>query len=621
MTSPTPRLAHASGGRQLFSDLFGLFRGRDRQKALGLLVLIVISSVWETAGIASIGPFLAVISSPDAIEKSWSIKLLYQWSGAPDLRTFDIYLGVASAAMVLAGNALASLTLWLVCRFTFGQGFKIGYRLLAVYLAQPYSFFLRNNTVDLARNVYDEVPRAITGVILPAFYVVARFVSIALITALLIYIDKFVAFFLLAFFGAFYLLMYKGFQRWNTRNRETMTDMRAATHRLSSESLGGIKELKVLGGERSGLQAYAIPALSVADADARHQILATIPKYLLESVGFVALIAIVLFLLLRGDPQFATLPLVAVYGFAGYRMMPALQHLYTNLHFVQYYASSLRLVVAALEQGGPPAAPQSSAKPVAPLPFKHGIEFDDVSFRYPTADVLEHISFRVKAKSVTGIIGTTGSGKSTMLDIMLGLLQPTGGLVRIDGAVLDETTARRWQAGIGYVPQQIFLSDSTIAENIALGQAREEIDVDRLRMAAKAAHVEEFVQELADGYDSRIGERGVRLSGGQRQRIGIARALYRNPDVILFDEATSALDNLTEVAVMDTLQGLTGTKTIVLVAHRLTTLRLCDQIILLENGRIAEQGTYDEMLERSKFFRESHNLGQLTSEKILSSGT
>ncbi|CAN0039204.1 unnamed protein product, partial [Phaeothamnion confervicola] len=573
--------------------------------------MIVAASLWETAGVASIGPFLAVVSNPEAIQKSAVVGYLYRISGAADIKSFEIYLGIGTVLTVLFANALASVTLWVVCRFVFGQGYKLGCRLLGVYLAQPYAYFLQHNSIDLARNVYDEVPRVISGVVLPVFYVIARGMTVVLIVGLLIYLDRTVAFIVLGFFGGSYFLLFKVLQRRNRNVHETMTEMRASALRLASEALSGVKELKVLGGEQSSVDMYSVPAAAVARADARHQVLATLPKYLLESIGFVGIVLIVLMLLIRGESQVNAVPLVAVYAFAGYRLMPALQHLYTNIHFIQYYAQSLRMIVAALKAGDAAARPPAGEKPVVPLPFEQAIEIDGLNFRYPSAqsDVLDNISFRIKAKSVIGIVGSTGSGKSTLLDIILGLLEPTGGRVCIDGAVLDKAKVRRWQAGLGYVPQQIFLTDGTIAENIALGIPRTEIDMARVQSVAQAAHVDEFVEQLTDRYNSRIGERGVRLSGGQRQRIGIARALYRNPGILLFDEATSALDNLTEQSVMNTLRNLMGEKTIVLVAHRLTTLRLCDQIILLENGRISQQGTYEELLVRSEFFRESHNAG------------
>jgi len=593
------------------SGLLTVFQGRDRQKALALLVLIIASSVIEAAGVASIGPFLAVISAPDAVEKSRSVNYLYHALGVADAQAFQVYLGLLTAAVVLLGNAITSLALWLIFRFTFGQGFKLGYRLLGTYLMQPYSFFLEQNTVDLARNVYDEVPRAVSGVILPTFHVVAKALSILLIVALLVYMDRTVAFVVLVVFGGSYALLYKFLQRRSRNVRETVTEMRAAALRLASESLGGIKELKVLGSEASCVQMYSLPASAVARADAQHQIYATLPKYLLETVGFVGIVLVVLFLLQRGDPRFTALPLVAIYAFAGYRLLPALQHLYTNLHFIQYFSGSLKVVVSALNSGGSPPRLDVRPSPVAPESFKDAIALEHVSFRYPagSADVLDGISLRIKAGTVTGIVGSTGSGKSTLLDLLLGLLAPTGGRILVDGAELDISRVRAWQAGIGYVPQQIFLTDGTITENIALGQFRDEVDLLRVELAAKAAHVAEFVRELPDGYDSRIGERGVRLSGGQRQRIGIARALYRKPGLLLFDEATSALDNITEAAIMDTLHALMGEKTIILVAHRMTTLRLCDQIVLLEDGRISQQGTYEQLLQRSEFFRESHNAG------------
>jgi ABC-type multidrug transport system fused ATPase/permease subunit len=604
--------------RELSNGILEIFQGRDRLKAVALLVMIVGASLWETAGVASIGPFLAVISSPDAVQKSGATAYLYRLSGAPDIKTFEIYLGVATVFTVLFANVLASLTLWVASRFVFGQGYRLGRRLLGVYLAQPYAYFLQHNSIDLARNVYDEVPRAISGVVLPLFYVIARGMTVVLIVALLVYMDKFVAFIVMGFFGVSYFLLFKILQQRNRNVHTTIAERRASALRLASEALSGVKEIKVLGSEQSSIEMYSVPAAAVARADARHQVMATLPKYILESIGFVGIVLIVLLLLMRGEAQLTAVPLVAVYAFAGYRLMPALQHLYTNIHFIQYYSQSLKMIVAALQTARPASRPAGDAQRVSPLVLERAIEIENLSFRYPSApsDVLDNISLRIKAKSVVGIVGSTGSGKSTLLDIVLGLLEPSAGRLAIDGVTLDEKLVHRWQAGLGYVPQQIFLTDGTIAENIALGVAPSEIDFARIQAVAKAAHVDEFVEQLPDGYNSGVGERGVRLSGGQRQRIGIARALYRNPGVLLFDEATSALDNLTEHAIMDTLQNLTGQKTIILVAHRLTTLRLCDQIILLENGRISCQGTYDELLQNSDYFRESHNAGRSEADAV-----
>jgi ABC-type multidrug transport system fused ATPase/permease subunit len=596
--------------RELYEGVLEIFQGRDRYVALALLALIVASSLWETLGVASIGPFLAVIANPDSIQKSWTTAYLYKLSGAPDVKTFEIYLGILTVVTVLFANALASFTLWVVCRFIFGQGYRLGRRLLSTYLAQPYAFFLENNSIDLARNVYDEVPRAISGVVLPLFYVIARGVTVVLIVGLLVYMDKFVAMMVLVFFGASYLLLFKLVRPRQGGAQATIAEMRASALRLASEGLSGVKEIKVLGREQNFIDLYSGAAAWVARADARHQVMATLPKYLLESIGFVGIVIIVLVLLVRGDSPFTAVPLVAVYAFAGYRLMPALQHVYTNIHFVQYNMPSLNVVCRALRAAQRTVRHSPERRNVEPLPLLRELTIDDLSFCYPTSGkVLDGISLTIKAKSVIGIVGSTGSGKSTFLDLLLGLLEPSAGRVIIDGMPLDSNSVRRWQASLGYVPQQIFLTDGSVAENIALGVPKDEIDMERVRSVAKAAHVDEFVGQLPGGYDSEIGERGLRLSGGQRQRIGIARALYRNPSVLLLDEATSALDNLTEHEIMDTLQSLMGQKTILIVAHRLTTLRLCDEIVLLQNGKITARGNYEELLKTSTYFRDSHNAG------------
>lgn len=605
--------------RDIVSKMTSLFDAAERRSVLVLLVLIVVNGVIETVGIVSVMPFLALVTNPDVIHTNRFLDTLYQWFGAGDLQHFLTWVGILTIIVLALSNAVSAITAWAIFRFTYHQGFRLGRRLLNGYLSQPYEFFLVNNTVDLSRNVYDEVPRVITGVVLPAMQAVAKAVSSLMILLLLVIVDTVLAATVLFTFAGAYYVLHTIVQRRLTVVREVASRSRSLTLRLASEALSGIKELKILGHEEKCLDAYTTPALAVADADAKNQLLGTLPKYLLETLAFGGIVVVVLFLLARSASPMAILPVVALYAFAGYRILPALQQIYVNMNYIHYYYPSLKLVEAHLSQSA--AHVKTSAPPAEEriVSLNHAIELHGVRFRYPTAsqDVLNDLTLRIPAGSVIGVVGTTGSGKSTMLDIVLGLLSPTGGELRIDGTTLTSAHTSAWQQHIGYVPQQIYLSDGTVAQNIAFGSVEGDIDLSRVEQAARAAQLHEFIaRDLPDGYNTYVGERGVRLSGGQRQRVGIARALYRDPPVLVFDEATSALDNLTEASIMETLRGFVRHKTIILVAHRLTTLRLCDQIMLLADGRVVQQGTYDELLKNSVVFRDLDAAGRAQTSEV-----
>jgi len=583
------------------SKILGLFEPGDRRKALGLLSLMIISGLIETGGIVSIMPFMAVVSTVDAVDQVTWVATVHGWLGGGDVHRFLLELGVITAVTVVASNCLSALTSRAIFRFTFGHGYRLGRRLLASYLFQPYSFFLEHNTVELGRNVLDEAPRVVEHVIFPAMQIVAKSVSVGLIILLLLVVDARLALVVLGIFGGAYVVLHRVVQRQILRMREVAGQSRTAMARSAMEALSGVKELKMLGRESDCLETYAAPASAFAKAEAGTLSLVTTPRYLLEAMIYSGVVVIVLFLLGHGRAAYDALPLLAMYSFAGYRLLPALQVLHVHLSTIKYYAPSLMLVERHLTSV---ANVRSDKLQPDALPLNESIDLDHVrfSYRHKPDEILSDITVRIPAGTVFGIVGATGSGKSTLLDIIVGLLPPTAGRISIDGQLLSADRIRPWQSNIGYVPQQIYLSDSTIAENIAFGAPSSEIDMDRVVAAAKAAHVHEFVSEWPSRYNTLVGERGTRLSGGQRQRIGIARALYRNPAVLVFDEATSALDNLTELAVMEALQTLMGIKTIILVTHRLTSLRLCQQIIVLENGRVIDQGAHHELAARSRLF-------------------
>jgi ABC-type multidrug transport system fused ATPase/permease subunit len=380
--------------------------------------------------------------------------------------------------------------------------------------------------------------------------------------------------------------------------------------RLSNEMLGGIKELKIMHLEQEYVNRFSTPSYILATTKPRSFIYNMSPRFILEAALYGGIVGTVIVLILVFDGRIeAYLPTVGLFGLATVRLLPAAQSLYYDLNRVRLNEAVFERVFQDLEAARrvedsepPVVTPLAQTEPIG---LQHGIVFDSVDYSYPSASrgALNGLSLVIPAHSTVGIVGGTGAGKTTTVDLLLGLLTPQRGTIRLDDTVLDGTSLPAWRASIGYVPQQIFLGDESVAANIAFGVPRHEIDHAAVERAARIAELHDFIVDtLPDGYDTQVGERGVRLSGGQRQRIGIARALYRNPDVLILDEATSALDNITESRVMKSIQQMAGQKTIIMIAHRLTTVQNCDVIFLLENGRLAAQGGFEELKRRSPAF-------------------
>ena len=376
---------------------------------------------------------------------------------------------------------------------------------------------------------------------------------------------------------------------------------------MAGDAVGGIKDVKILGLEQAYLDRFRKPALAVAEIDAETSAIGEVPRYLLEAIGFGGMLLFVIVMLASGSGDLGkVLPILGVYAFAGLRLFPSLQQVYgsfTSLRFARPTLDRLHadLMEARSSGGGIP----TGAEP-APLGLQRALELADVEFAYPRAEraALRGLDMTIPARTTVGLVGGTGAGKTTVVDLVLGLLEPQGGEIRVDGVPISRENRRAWQRAIGYVPQAIFLTDELVAANIAFGLPPEQVDRAAVERAARVAELHDFVMtELPQGYDTPVGERGVRLSGGQRQRIGIARALYHDPDVLIMDEATSALDNLTERAVMDAVHNLGHAKTIILIAHRLSTVRACDTIFMMERGQVVAQGSYDELIAANQTFR------------------
>jgi len=588
--------------RGLLGDLRHLLAARAHRRFLALCALAAVAGLLEAMAVASIVPFLAVFADPGG-----SLPLVGRLSdqlGTADHVRMMAILGGAVLAILVLANTVTSLSTWLLLRFANRQGHALSVRLLATYLARPYVFYLDRHTADLQKTIFGEVQRVTTGVLLPAAQIAARLAVVVFISGLLVVVDPRVALVVGAALGTAYALIYVFARAALLRAGRQSIEAGTLRSRHALEALSGAKEIKLLGRESEFIERFERSSLAWADAQTTAQAIGQLPRYAIETIAFALILALALYFLRSGSAAGQILPLLGLYAFAGYRLMPALQQIFAGAAALRASHASLLAVLDDLRDAAPPQAPQAPVT-ARRLPIGSGVDLVAAAYRYPgdAGWALSPIDLHVPRNASVALVGATGCGKTTVVDLIMGLLQPSQGLLRVDGTAIDEHNVRAWQRSIGHVPQQIFLCDDTIAHNIALGLPDAAVDRPRVEAAARLARLHDFVAGLPKGYDTRVGERGVRLSGGQRQRIGIARALYTDPDLLILDEATSALDSLTENAVLDALQALAGRKTIVMVAHRLSTVRDCDLICVMEQGRIVDRGTFDELMASSARFQ------------------
>ncbi|SET40834.1 ABC transporter ATP-binding protein [Oceanicella actignis] len=594
--------------RRIYAMVLDMLTPAERRRFGLLLVMILAMGIIEAAGVASILPFLAVVSRPELTRENAVLRSLYELGGFESDESFLVALGAAVLGVILFNLAVKTATFYAMNRFAQMRAYSIASRLLTGYLSQPYAWFLNRHGADLAKSVLAEVDVVVNGAVLPAIKVIAYGAIVLFLVALIVAIDPFVALTAAAAVGGAYALVYLAARRLLARIGAERVRMNRARFRAAHETLGGIKEIKVLGLEAPAARRFRAPAERLARIRTLVAVIGELPRQLLEAILFGGMMALLLHMLLTREGGIAQIvPTLGLYAFAGARLFPAMQQLYRDLTALRFSLPTLEAMhadlMATAPRGAPPPLPEP---PERPLGLRRALELRGVSYVYPEAGrpALRGLDMTVPARTAVGLVGGTGAGKTTAVDVILGLLEPQEGALIVDGARIGPEQLRAWRRSIGYVPQQIYLADDSVAANIAFGVPPERIDMEAVRRAARIAELHDFVErDLPEGYATNVGERGVRLSGGQRQRIGIARALYHDPDVLVLDEATSALDNLTERAVMDAVRNLGRAKTIIMVAHRLSTVRGCDRIYLLEGGRVAASGTYDELIATSPAFR------------------
>jgi ATP-binding cassette, subfamily B, bacterial PglK len=588
----------------LFQMLSGLWRHlslRRRRQFAMLLLLMLVSAFAEVISIGAVLPFLGVLLQPERLMKYAAVANFMNSWGIHSATQLALPITLAFIVAAVLAGGIRILVLWVSTRLAYASGADISIDVYRRTLYQPYRVHVARNSSDVISGIVHSVNSS-TGVLLSALTLVSSLVLLMFVTLALIAIDPRIALLSMVSFSAGYVLI-TGLSRSRLKaNSERIPREHTQVMKGLQEGLGGIRDVLLDGTQPVYCEAYSKADQQLRRAYGMNIFIGASPRFAMESMGMV-LIAVLAYGAKRdGGDVSEIVPVLGALALGAQRLLPALQQIYAAWANILGSEASMVTVMQLLAQ----PLPADREKPAPPpLPLEHEIRFENVNFGYAndSVPVLRDFNLTIPKGARVGFVGSTGSGKSTCLDLLMGLLSPDSGLILVDGEPIAGGRIVAWQRAIAHVPQSIYLADASIAHNIAFGQPREAVDMERVRLAARQAQIADFIESRPEGYDGLVGERGVRLSGGQRQRIGIARALYKQASVLVFDEATSALDNATERSVMESIGQLDRKLTILLIAHRLTTVRSCDIIVELDHGRVVAQGSFEELLEHSSSFR------------------
>jgi ATP-binding cassette subfamily B protein len=573
---------------------------RKRQVAL-LAVLILLSAFAETVSLGAVLPFLGILTSPQRVLKfQIVVRLMHVW-GIDSADQLVLPFALAFALTAVVAGAFRLLVLWISTRIAFATGADLSSDVYRRTLYQPYRVHVASNSSDVISGITVKVAETINTLTMLLLMLSSCVVLVCILLALFA-IDPVVALVAIVGFGSCYVMITALARRRLRRDSQRIDHEQTQVVRALQEGLGGIRDVLLDGTQPVYCDIYRKADYGLRRAQGDIVFVSGSPRFVMEAMGMVLIAALAYGISRSAQGIAAALPVLGALAVGAQRLLPALQQVYSGWAGIVGSQASLAKVLELLDQ---PIAADALPTGQNALIFKKEVRFSDVRFRYaPDAPwVLDRFNLTIRKGTRVGFVGSTGSGKTTLLDLLMGLLAPSEGQLLVDGVSIVGDRVRPWQRAIAHVPQSIFLADTSIAQNIAFGVPPHAIDLDRVRQAAKRAQIAEFIENRPDGYDARVGERGVQLSGGQRQRIGIARALYKQASVLVFDEATSALDSATEQSVMDAIDGLDRELTILLIAHRLSTVRRCDTIVEIGEGRVIAQGTFGDLLETSASFK------------------
>lgn len=567
-----------------FKRLWLHLSSRRRRQFLALLLLMLLVSTSEIVSFGAVFPFLMALTEPERVLGLPFISSMIERLALNEPRQPILLFSVIFFIAIAFAGLLRILLLWATTRLSFAAGADLSIDMYNRTLHQPYSVHCSRNSSEIINSITVKANGVIYSIILPALTLLSASITVTCVLIALLTIQPFIALAALSSISFIYLVIVR-----ITRQqllRDSVCIARESTQLIKSltEGLGGIRDVLIDGSQEVYVNSYRNADTRLRRSQGNSFFISISPRYAVETLGMLFIVALAYAFAQQPHGIALVIPVLGALALGAQRLLPLLQNAYASWAQISSGLSSLEDTLALLEQ----PLPNNPIYPSAPLSFNRDISLHQLGFRYNNESpfILKEINLSIKKGSRVGIIGRTGSGKSTLLDIIMGLLPATEGLLEVDGQPITQDNLRKWQDHIAHVPQDIFLADTTVEENIAFGIPNDQIDRSRVKIAADQAQIASTIESLAKGYQTLVGERGVRLSGGQRQRIGIARALYKRADVIVFDEATSALDNDTEQAVMQAIDTLSTDLTIIIIAHRLTTLRNCSQIIEIADGTI-----------------------------------
>lgn len=579
----------------LLSRLWKHITPRRRGQFGLLFVLMVATAFAEIFSIGAVIPFLAVLTNPEPVFRNQHLQPMMAWFGITESLQLLVPFTIIFAMAATVSGILRLLLLWASTKLSFATGADLSISIYQRTLYQPYAVHVSRNSSSLITGISTKANSVIYHVISPMLTLLSNAIILTVVSVGLFSLNPVVALSSFGGFGLIYAVIIRMTRERMKKNSESVAHESTEVIKSLQEGLGGIRDVLIDGTQKTYCNVYRVADSALRRAQGSSQFISQSPRFIMEALGMVLISILAYTMAYKTSGVAKVIPVLGSLALGAQRMLPVLQQIYASWSVIIGSQASFSDTLEFLEQPLPDYAHKSESKPI---PFNEDISLNDLSFRY-TPDgpwVLRHVDLSIPKGSRIGFIGATGSGKSTLLDIVMGLLEPVNGILAIDGIPVNMSNHRQWQAHISHVPQAIFLADTSIEENIAFGVSKKEIDHERVKQAAQQAQIADIIESWPKKYQTFVGERGIRLSGGQRQRIGIARALYKQADVIIFDEATSALDSQTEAAVMESIESLQKELTVLIIAHRLTTLKDCDVIVELDKGGIQRIGSYEEII-------------------------
>lgn len=594
-----------------FEKVWYLLNKRERRQLTLVSVLFTFSGLADMIGIASIFPFLSVAANPEILNSNIYLIEIKNWIQVSN-KQLMIFLGLMSLIVLLINQTVRMLSNWYGQLISHRIWWNLERRMFRFYLNQPYLYHLNHSGNSLLEKLQVQTNAAVGGVIQPYFLIISALCSASFTIFLLVWVKPLMTLLLLGVMIMFYFLVYRRLKSRLDYYGKIGPEFSNKSFKLIDEALSAIKEIKVRRNGQIYLDLFDPLAKRYIDSQVKIQLFNDVPRGLVEVVAYGGILLISILMINQNGGIQMVIPILGMYALALSRLLPAVHNIYNQVAQIRFYSPSLHAIQEDLT-----AAIDSNHKQPKEVFKKNNfkleqkIELKNLNFSYPGTinKVLDSISLTIPVGTLIGIAGGSGAGKTSLVDLILGLFQPDSGSIQLDGKILDESNLSGWQTNIGYVPQSGFIVDGTIARNIAFGILESEIDMQRVVEVANIAEISEFIEnDLPEKYNTLVGDRGVRLSGGQRQRLMIARALYHDPQVLILDEATSALDGITEAKVMRSISEFSIDKTIIVIAHRLTTLRECETIFLFERGKLVDQGNYNQLMKtNSMFYRMTRN--------------